>query len=658
MIANRRGRFAFDFIVRIIFLLAVLNEPCWSQQYVLNRVKLELADGTLLKNVNNVRYHNGSVYIGGENGLLKVNARTFELESAVRYGPVADSPMCRYYPREECLYNKRKYSTNNYNKLLLILEKERALLSCWSANQGVCDVRRLDNLDELVVNSSVSVVANDAVNSTIGFMASSANSQRLFYVASTYTNLGAYRDDVPALAGRSLSAHKFMHLIESNNQLKTVKSSLEFVPRFRRSFIVKYVEGFNLGVHNYYLSVQHFDTDALLANQPLVTKLSRLCVNDLSFSKSYTEIQLRCTSGSRGSISSLRSVDYNELVSARLIRLDDEPHIVGLFQQSSRTTFNQSIGDGTGGVRQAVCVYPIRQVQAKILENINKCYNANPDAPPLMRGLNFIKPDQKCSYRKLNLVNDDYCSSSGENGLYPIGGTQPLVANSLIEFDTLSTVEKYNDQFDSLQFYSTNGGLVNVLVLMSNAQARIKFLHVRSLDQEPTVYRTVQLDAGDDSEYELTNPVVRVPVSNLEIERDERDDEEPRSLLVVARSRLYKVELDSCRLYKTCGACLAKSADGEPSCGWCAATNECTTRSVCSSSSSQYSSDNNKWINSAQSDSMCVDVENVQPALKYKHDNDWIEISFRKQLTSASNSTETWVILAIFVIRLILILMI
>lgn len=183
----------------------------------------------LITNINNARYFNNSVYIGAENMLVRLDAQNLRILQYVRTGPVLDSPLCRYNPREECLYSRRKSLVSNFNKLLLVMEREGLLLTCWTAYQGVCEMRSLVDIERIVVNSSVAVVANDPVNSTIAFQATSPNSQRLLYVATTYTSLGAYRDDIPALSGRSLQTQsKFMHLIESNNQLKTGAEFVDF----------------------------------------------------------------------------------------------------------------------------------------------------------------------------------------------------------------------------------------------------------------------------------------------------------------------------------------------------------------------------------------------------------------------------------------------
>jgi hypothetical protein len=309
--------------------------------------KVELSP---IENINNIVYHKGSVYVGAQNMLLKLNALTLQIEQYVTYGPVFDSPACRYTPIEEC-GSERKLLTNNVNKLLLVYEQRAAILSCWTWRQGVCDLRRLDDITRLVQNASTPVVSSDSFNTTIGFIASAANSQDLFYVAATNNNFGPYRDEVPALAGRSLSSTRFMQVLSSNTQgLKASKASIEFIARYSKTFIVKYVQAFNVGIYNYFLSVQHMDADASLSDR-LVTKLARLCLNDLSFTKSYTEMPLKCVSSSRrlGSLSSLKLVHYNELLAARLVYVKSENldtsnyYVVGLFQETSRNTFNASL---------------------------------------------------------------------------------------------------------------------------------------------------------------------------------------------------------------------------------------------------------------------------------------------------------------------------
>lgn len=391
--------------------------------------------------------------------------------------------------------------------------------------------------------------------------------------------------------------------------------------RFRKSFIVKYIHGFNLGLHNYYLSVQHTDTEALVNNHVLTTKISRLCLNDLSFTKSYTELSLKCASGSRGSISSLRSIDYNELVAAKLVQFTNggEHYLLGLFQQTTRTNFNMTVD--SNGIRQAVCVFPMRAVTAKIHENINRCYNSDAESQ-VMRGLNFIKPDQKCSYSSRRTTSaDDYCASSADNGLYPIGGSLPLQANSILEFDTsVQQPDKHSIQFDSMQFVSKLSPDTNspgTLALMSNSRAEIWLFRLHSsIYNEPELVRQVKLTTDDSNSQQL----VKTPLTNMEV----IDDQGSPSLLVVSKSTLFKIELDSCASFKSCEQCVAKS----PHCGWCAG--ECTTAAQCALGPAS-------WLTAAsrlEAQSVCVDIVRVHPERKFKYDNEWVEVEFKRELST------------------------
>ena len=230
------------------------NQSVNLEQYLVEKINLELIktnSGSVLNsinNINNIAYYNGYLYVGAQNWLLKLDANSLKLIQNVQYGPVLDSTMCRYYPVEECTFDatslssSNKIQMDNYNKLLIIYEQRQAILTCWSAKQGTCDLRDLSDLNRIIQTSNIPTVANDPFNSTIGFIASSANSQDLFYTATTYTSQGPYRDDVPALSGRSLniqhqqqqlqfsssyhnSNNRFMQILTSNSQgLKSSKA--------------------------------------------------------------------------------------------------------------------------------------------------------------------------------------------------------------------------------------------------------------------------------------------------------------------------------------------------------------------------------------------------------------------------------------------------
>lgn len=279
------------------------------------------------------------------------------------------------------------------------------------------------------------------------------------------------------------------------------------------------------------------------------------------------------------------------------------------------------------GIRQAVCVFPMRAVTAKIHENINRCYNSDAESQ-VMRGLNFIKPDQKCSYSSRRTTSaDDYCASSADNGLYPIGGSLPLQANSILEFDTSvqQQQDKHSIQFDSMQFVSkrsTDTNSPGTLALMSNSRAEIWLFRMHSsIYNEPELIRQVKLQPDSESSSN-SQQIVKTPLTNMEVIDDDNDGSP--SLLVVAKSTLFKIELDSCASFKSCEQCVSKS----PHCGWCAG--ECTTAAQCIPGPAS-------WLTAAsksESESVCVDIVRVHPERKFKYDNEWVEVEFKRELST------------------------
>ena len=118
----------------------------------------------------------------------------------------------------------------------------------------------------------------------------------------------------------------------------------------------------------------------------LTTKLARLCLNDLSFTKSYTEIPLKCSGNGIGnSRESYSMLEYNELISARLVKInswqneynEETYYIAGLFQASTRSNFNTSLNEDPlqEPIKQAVCMFSMREIQEAIKQNLNKCYS-------------------------------------------------------------------------------------------------------------------------------------------------------------------------------------------------------------------------------------------------------------------------------------------
>jgi hypothetical protein len=225
---------------------------------------------------------------------------------------------------------------------------------------------------------------------------------------------------------------------------------------------------------------------------------------------------------------SLRSVHYNELIAAKLVHVKNEDYdnlnyfIVGLFQETQRSTFNDSLPqdqdleeeavEEQASIKQAVCMFSLKDIQNKIKENLRRCYDAGQQAADsnIMRGLSFIKPDQRCNTgRNRNLfqqqrdskssgssssssddysqIGDDFCSSA-DNGLYPIGGHIPAESNALLEFDGVDPEKLY---FDSLDVWSDP--IATTFLLKSSKRLELKYYHFKGFQERPVNYRTINL---------------------------------------------------------------------------------------------------------------------------------------------------------------------
>ena len=635
----------------IVFILFECSKAQQHQDYVSKRLSLDQIDTVFLssisasssdyivdlrdesstlpnriKNAQNLLLYKDYLYVGAENWLLKINKDTFKIEQSIRYGPLYDSPFCRYDPINECSNGHTRKISNNQNKLLLIYADKSLLLSCWTARQGICEMRDLNDLNNLVMNSSIGAVANDPLNSTMGFIALSANSQHVLYMATTFNNNGPYRADIPALSARSLQSNsKFMQVLSSRSHgLKSNMASIEFMPRFMNSFIVKYIDAFNLGIYNFILSVQHSDTDSLLSGERLMSKISRLCLNDLSFTKSYVEMPIECHG-----VDSLRAVHYNELVSTKHVRIGAHTYLIGLFEHTTRNSFNASIDPSVS--KQAVCAFKLSDIQDKFRVNIDKCYNED----GVMRGLSFIKPDQMCLATKTGIRNsnghieDDFCSSA-ENGLYPIGGTVPIQSNALIQFDA-----KY---YESLTIYQSQ--MSSTLMLKSQKLNTLDMFNVdedRLNEQNLLSYRSVQV-------VDIQNNV-NIKDKYLPKIKDTAVDQQAHVVYVLQQNQLAEVKMSMCEQYTSCGQCMSRSIRDEPYCGWCSATNKCTTQDICDAKWLSIHNLNTSTVHANRNSieqavqSMCVDIEFVQPNKIYLNTIDqWINIKFRYNLNSIVNN--------------------
>lgn len=326
--------------------------------------------------------HTGRVYIGAVNYIFQLS-NTLQLQATLITGPKDDSPEC---PITGDCQSATKRPTDNVNKALVIDSSKGYLIACGSIFQGVCTVRRLNNITILELDSSMeAVVANNVTASTFAFVAPGPPSPpetHVLYVGVSYTGNGPYRSEVPAVSSRSLDPNNMFAIssVSVTTGTRMWVNSLE-----RERYPITYVFGFHSRGFSYFMTTQKESTD----KKAFISKLIRLCHNDKDY-YSYTEIPIECKSKD--------GVHYNlvqagfmgkpgsELARDLGITAQDE----ALFAVFSKSSDEMDVYNRPSD-QSALCVFSIKNIHRKFTENIQQCFSGMGD-----RGLNFISPSVKC----------------------------------------------------------------------------------------------------------------------------------------------------------------------------------------------------------------------------------------------------------------------
>jgi plexin A len=314
----------------------------------------------------------GRVYVGSVNRLYELDTN-LRLEETVPTGPKLDNPNCHATGCGLETDANEISLTNNVNKVLLVDSSSRTLISCGSVAQGACHKYNLTNITLPPEFAPHAVAANDEVSSTFAFIGPAKYNMwathNVLYVGTTFTHKGGdYRHDVPAISSRNLYNFDYA-------EYSFAKQSMLLIDvKYRDHFLVKYVYGFNASDYAYFMIVQKQSYLHGFEEQGYVSRLARTCITDANYD-SYTEVTLQCTGGANG------NVNFNLVQDAKIIPAKDdlarslgvnkgELVLVAVFAQSKGIT-NEPQSES------AVCVYSMREIEAKFTENIHMCFNGS-----------------------------------------------------------------------------------------------------------------------------------------------------------------------------------------------------------------------------------------------------------------------------------------
>lgn len=313
----------------------------------------------------------GRIYVGGINRLLQLDS-SLSVEASVETGPIHDSPQCH---ASGCAPSSGvdAVATDNVNKVLIVDRDARTLLACGSTSQGACTKYRLSNISSDPEFISRNVAANDETASTFAFIGPEHYNpwgrSNVLYVGTTFTSVGEYRHEVPAISSRNLYDLDFAEFSF------TKQSTLHIDVKYRDHFLVKYVYGFNASDFAYFVVVQKKSHLPGEEESGYVTRLARTCISDANYD-SYTEVTLQCGGGADGQgayslIQDAKLAQAGPDLANSLGLSPGDPVLVGLFSPP------KGIGSPEPSHQSAVCVFSIADIEARFNENIHMCFNGS-----------------------------------------------------------------------------------------------------------------------------------------------------------------------------------------------------------------------------------------------------------------------------------------
>ncbi|XP_008204796.2 plexin-A4 [Nasonia vitripennis] len=496
----------------------------------------------------------GRVYVGAVNRLYQLSP-ALELVVKEVTGPQKDSPECSMM---DCPREVVKKLLDNVNKALVIDYTTTRLISCGSLFQGMCMVRDLGNISNIVQEVKEPVVANNATASTVAFIAPGPPNppvSQVMYVGVTYTGNSPYRSEVPAVSSRSLDKERMLNIADS---AVTTGTRMYVNSLSRERYPINYVYGFSSEGFSYFLTTQLKSTSTAV----YISKLVRVCHDDQHY-YSYTEIPIECTS--KGKTYNLVQAAYMGKAGSVLAGdLGNTPQDDVLF-----AVFAESDGPNNSKpkAQSALCVYSLKAIRRRFMSNIQKCFSGDGE-----RGLDFISPSHNCVSTKLQTIGEDFC---GLDVNTPLGGREPMTAVPVITFDkTLLTAVAATSTSDyTVVFLGTSTGHLKKLVVESASQA-----------QE---YGDLEIDPKSP-----VNPDLLF------------DTQHQMHLYVMTEKKISKVKVQECSVYKTCWECLNAK---DPYCGWCSLENKCSLRSDCQDAAK----DPLYWI--SYKSGRCTTITSVNP---------------------------------------------
>lgn len=297
----------------------------------------------------------GTLYVGATNFLFQLSPE-LQLEAVVSTGPVNDSRDCLppVMP-DEC---PQAQPTNNPNQLLLV--SPEALVVCGSVHQGICELRGLGQIRQLLLRperpgDTQYVAANDPAVSTVGLVAQGLAGEPLLFVGRGYTSRGV-GGGIPPITTRALRPPDPQAAFSYE---ETAKLAVGRLSEYSHHFVSAFVRGASA----YFLFLRR---DLKAPSRAFRAYVSRVCLQDQHY-YSYVELPLACQGGRYGLIQAAAVATSKEVARGDIL--------FAAFSSVAPPTVDWPLSASPGASGTSVlCAFPLDEVDQLANSTRDACY--------------------------------------------------------------------------------------------------------------------------------------------------------------------------------------------------------------------------------------------------------------------------------------------
>ncbi|XP_057710527.1 plexin-B2a [Corythoichthys intestinalis] len=519
----------------------------------------EFPSDTLINNVVQDP-RTGRLYVGAVNALYQLSP-DLQTEGRVETGPRRDNRQCTPPITDAC---EDAVDTDNHNKLLLVHAGQERLVVCGSIFRGICSLRNLSNVEHVVYFSDNKgeksyVVSTEESVSVVGVMSYFTKDRDNFTVFLVAKGYGSH-DSTKLISTRILKDYGEWNIFENIVEASAVQAN-PFVQRYLHDFRFAFKDGPFL----YFL----FSRTLGVQDTKNFTFISRMCEGDQSYF-SYTELQLNCSTANKfNKVQAAYVTTPGEVLAQNLTRSGQYGPVLA----SDKVLFVTFTSD-EDPTSSAMCMYPVRAINTKLLEIIGACYSN--------RGLINDKP---AVYSPYSTKSSGVCSNTNQHNMvqkYKCGAEflpSPLASKA----DVALVAEPSLVRKGVLTAVAVAVETGHAVAFLGTANGEVLKLH---LSAHPEVYGHASGEVTGDK-----------------VNKDLLLDPQLQHLYITSEKKITKVPVQSCHLKTDCQACMALK---DPYCGWCVLEGRCTRKHECS----RWTEDHT-WLWSPNQ--QCVEIRAFDP---------------------------------------------